>query len=89
MIDTQIFFQNNGIIQTCQLNALPLTEEKLMEKSDCKSLVLPVLFAVALWLVGGFFLSKELGIICVILSIIIAGIGAGKVMNSECPIPKD
>lgn len=60
-----------------------------MNKPDCKSLVLPILFAIALWIVGGFFMSKELGIICVVVSIWIAGIAAGKVMNSECPIPKD
>ncbi len=60
-----------------------------MEKPGCKSLVVPILFAVALWIAGGFFLSKELGIICVIISIWIGGIAAGKVMNSECTLPKD
>ncbi len=60
-----------------------------MNKPDCKSLVLPIMFAVALWIVSGFFMSKELGIIGVIVSIWVAGIAAGKVMNSECPIPKE
>lgn len=60
-----------------------------MNKPDCKSLVLPIVFAVALWIVSGFFMSKELGIIGVIVSIWVAGIAAGKVMNSECPIPKE
>ncbi len=59
------------------------------EKPGCKALVLPILFAIALWIVAGFFLSKELGIIGVIISIWIGGMAAGKVMNSECPIPAE
>ena len=57
-----------------------------MEHSNCKSLVLPMIIAAALWLIGGFFLSKEMGMVCVILSITIAGLAAGSVMNSP---PKD
>jgi hypothetical protein len=64
-------------------------KEKLMNKPDCKSLILPILFGVALWIVGGFFLSKELGIICVMISIWVGGIAAGRMMNTECPIPKE
>ncbi len=53
-----------------------------MEQSNCKSLVLPIIAAATLWLVGGFFLSKELAMICVILGIGIVGYAAGSVMNS-------
>lgn len=53
-----------------------------MENSNCKQLVLPFIVAAALWLIGGFFLSKELGMVCVILGIAIAGWAAGSVMNS-------
>ena len=53
-----------------------------MEHSNCKLLVLPFTVAAALWLIGGFFLSKELGMVCVILGIAIAGWAGGAVMNS-------
>ncbi|MFA6921786.1 MAG: hypothetical protein WC216_08080 [Gallionella sp.] len=53
-----------------------------MEHSNCKLLVLPFIVAASLWLVGGFFLSKEMGMVCVILGIAIAGWAAGAVMNS-------
>lgn len=53
-----------------------------MEHSNCKLLVVPMIVAAALWLIGGFFLSKELGMVCVILGIGIAGWAAGSVMNS-------
>lgn len=59
-----------------------------MENSNCKILVLPFIVAAALWLIGGFFLSKELGMICVILGIAIAGWAAGNAMNSECELSK-
>lgn len=53
-----------------------------MEHSNCKSMVLPLLGSAALWFIGGFFLSKELGMICVIAGIGWAGWAAGRVMNS-------
>jgi hypothetical protein len=53
-----------------------------MENSNCKTLVVPLIVAAALWLVGGFFLSKEMGMVCVILGIGIAGWAAGRVMDS-------
>jgi hypothetical protein len=56
-----------------------------MEKSNCKKMVPALLVAIALFLAGGFLLSKELGMICVIFGIAIAGWGAGTVMNSETP----
>jgi hypothetical protein len=57
-----------------------------MENSNCKILVLPFVAAAALWLIGGFFLSKEMGMVCVILGIALAGWGAGMAMNSECKL---
>ena len=57
-----------------------------MEKSVCGKLLVPAVIAVALWLVGGFVFNKEIGMICVILGIAVAGFGAGSVMNSSCPI---
>lgn len=57
-----------------------------MENSNCKILVLPFVIAAALWLVGGFFLSKEMGMVCVILGLGLAGWAAGKAMNSECEL---
>lgn len=57
-----------------------------MENSNCKILVLPFLVAASLWLIGGFFLSKEMGIVCVILGIAIAGWAAGNAMNTECEL---
>jgi hypothetical protein len=53
-----------------------------MEKTNCSKLVPTLLIAAVLWAVGGFFLSKELGMICVIVGLAIAGWGAGTVMNS-------
>ena len=54
-----------------------------MEQSNCNTLVVPFLVAAALWLVGGFFLSKEMGMVCVIIGLAIAGWAAGNVMNSS------
>lgn len=59
---------------------------KLMDNSNCKVLVLPFVAAAALWLIGGFFLSKEMGMVCVIFGIAIAGWAAGNAMNSACEI---
>ncbi len=66
-----------------------MDNQKSMDKPGCKALVLPILFSIVLWIFSGFFLSKELGIIGVVISIWIAGMAAGKVMNSECPLPND
>ncbi len=44
-----------------------------MENSNCKKMVPALLAAIALFLVGGFLLSKELGMICVIFGIASAG----------------
>lgn len=60
-----------------------------MEKSNCKALIIPFLTAAALWAVGGFFLGKELGMVCVIIGLGIAGWGAGSIMNSECELTKE
>ncbi len=60
-----------------------------MEKSNCKMLIMPFVIAAALWIVGGFFVGKELGMVCVIVGLGIAGWGAGNVMNSECSISKE
>jgi hypothetical protein len=49
-------------------------------------MIWPFVTAAALWLVGGFFLSKELGMVCVILGIALAGWAAGSMMNSECKL---
>lgn len=57
-----------------------------MEQSNCKVLVPTLLIAATLFLVGGFFLSKELGMVCVVFGIAIAGWGAGSAMNSPCDI---
>ncbi|MDD4928863.1 MAG: hypothetical protein PHP85_06260 [Gallionella sp.] len=57
-----------------------------MEESNCKALVFPFLAAAALWLIGGFFLSKEMGMVCVIAGLAIAGWAAGSVMNSKCEL---
>jgi multisubunit Na+/H+ antiporter MnhC subunit len=54
-----------------------------MEKSNCNTLIVSLLIAAALWLVGGFFLSKEMGMVCVIIGLAIAGWAAGNVMNSS------
>ena len=59
---------------------------KLLDNSNCKTLVLPFIVAAALWLIGGFFLSKEMGMVCVIAGLAIAGWAAGKAMNTECKI---
>jgi hypothetical protein len=45
--------------------------------------------AIALWLLGGLILSKELGMICVILGITIVGVAGGSVMNSPCTTSKN
>ncbi len=66
-----------------------MNKTETAEKPGCKALVVPILFSIALWIVSGFFLSKQLGIIGVIISIWIAGMAAGKVMNSECPLPHE
>ncbi|MEI7455817.1 MAG: hypothetical protein WCK93_03755 [Nitrosomonadales bacterium] len=60
-----------------------------MENSKCKVLILPFIIAALLWLIGGFFLSKELGMICVIFGIAIAGWAAGNIMNSDCELSED
>jgi hypothetical protein len=58
----------------------------LMASGNCKTMVLPFIVAATLWIVGGFFLSKELAMICVIFGIAIAGWAAGNVMNTECSL---
>lgn len=57
-----------------------------MKESNCKTLVFPFIVAASLWLIGGFFLSKEMGMVCVIIGLAIAGWAAGNVMNSECEL---
>lgn len=57
-----------------------------MEQTVCKKLAPPLAIAITLWLIGGFLVSKEVGMVCVILGIAIAGWGAGNVMNSECSL---
>ena len=53
-----------------------------MEHSNAKVLFLPFLGAVLLWLAGGFLLGKELGMICVILGLALAGWACGVFMNT-------
>jgi len=36
--------------------------------------------------VGGFFLSKEMGMVCVVFGIALAGWAAGNMMNSGCEL---
>lgn len=53
-----------------------------MEHSKAKVLVIPFIAAASLWLMGGFFLSKELGMVSVILGLAIAGWACGVFMNT-------
>lgn len=57
-----------------------------MEQSNCKVLVPTLLIAAFLFALGGFFLNKEMGMVCVVFGIAIAGWGAGSAMNSPCDI---
>lgn len=53
-----------------------------MEHSNAKVFFLPFLGAALLWLAGGFLLGKELGMICVILGLALAGWACGVFMNT-------
>lgn len=45
-----------------------------------------VILCIVLWLVGGFMFGASFGgMVCVILGIAVAGLGAGNLMNSPCP----
>ncbi len=57
-----------------------------MEQSNCKVLVPTLAAAAVLFLIGGFLVSKEVGMVCVVFGIAIAGWGAGSAMNSPCDI---
>ena len=48
-------------------------------------LVMAILLAIVLWLIGGFLVSKWLGMIFVIVGITIVSLAAGNVMNSPEP----
>ncbi len=48
-------------------------------------LVMAILLAIVLWLIGGFLVSKWLGMIFVIIGITIVSLAAGNVMNSPEP----
>ena len=58
-----------------------------MNKVNSKTnlLVMAILLAVVLWLIGGFLVSKWLGMIFVIIGITIVSLAAGNVMNSPEP----
>ena len=53
--------------------------------SKIHTLVLSVVFAVALWLLGGFVVGHTLGIIFVFLSIFVVGWAAGNLMDTPEP----
>jgi uncharacterized membrane protein YccC len=57
-----------------------------MMSSNTIKIVLAVLVSAALWLVGGLMLGHTAGMICVFISITIAGYTAGVVMDTPCPI---
>jgi F0F1-type ATP synthase assembly protein I len=50
-----------------------------------RTLVIAIIGAVILWLLGGFVLSKALGMVCVIIGISLIGLAAGNIMNSPEP----
>jgi hypothetical protein len=50
--------------------------------SKLRTLYMSVIASVVLWLLGGFVLGRELGIICVFISIVLIGLAAGNVMNT-------
>lgn len=47
-----------------------------------------LLASMVLWLVGGFMIGHEIGMICVILGITITGVAAGRVMDTPCTTSK-
>ena len=49
-------------------------------------IVIAVLASAALWLLGGLVFNHVIGMICVFISITIAGYTAGVVMDTPCPI---
>ena len=53
-----------------------------MEHSNTKIFFLPFLTAAILWLVGGFWLGKELGMMCVVIGIALVGWACGVFMNT-------
>lgn len=57
-----------------------------MENSGTKTMIWPFALAAFLWLIGGFFLSKEMGMVCVVFGIALAGWAAGNMMNSGCEL---
>lgn len=56
--------------------------------SKVRTLVMAIIAAVILWLLGGFVLNKELGMVCVIVGIALIGLAAGNIMNSPEPSHK-
>lgn len=58
-----------------------------MNEANSKTnlLVMAIILAILLWLVGGFLVSKWLGMIFVIIGITIVSLAAGNVMNSLAP----
>lgn len=57
-----------------------------MEHSNTKVFFLPFLTAAVLWLAGGFWLGKELGMMCVVIGIALVGWACGVFMNTP---PRD
>ena len=53
--------------------------------SKTSLLVMAIILAIVLWLIGGFLVSKWLGMIFVIIGIAIVSLAAGNVMNSPEP----
>jgi len=60
-----------------------------MMSSNTLKIVLAVIVSAALWLLGGLVFGHVVGMICVFLSITIAGYTAGVVMDTPCPIATD
>jgi hypothetical protein len=54
--------------------------------SNTVKIVLAVIASAALWMLGGLVFGHVVGMICVFLSITIAGYTAGVVMDTPCPI---
>jgi len=57
--------------------------------SNTLKITAAVIVAAALWIMGGLVFNHVIGMICVFLSISIAGYVAGVVMDTPCPIAKD
>lgn len=57
-----------------------------MMSSNALKIVITVLASAALWMLGGLAFDHVIAMICVMISITIAGYTAGVVMDTPCPI---